>query len=97
VDSLRLWKGWVFRGITERKYRSMKRALIVAATACFALLAVGTTVAAPRKAPPVSAKVIASHGLTGYPVSVRDALAEAYAADEAPTPFHRGPGGIKYG
>jgi hypothetical protein len=35
VDSLRLWKGWVFRGITGRKYRAMKRALIVAATACF--------------------------------------------------------------
>jgi len=27
VDSLRLWKGWVFRGITGRKYRSMKRAI----------------------------------------------------------------------
>jgi hypothetical protein len=75
----------------------MRRALIVAATACIALSAVGTTVAAPRKAPPVSAKVVASHGLTGYPLYVLDALAEAYATDEAPTQFHRGAGGIKYG
>jgi hypothetical protein len=75
----------------------MRRALIVAATACVALSAVGTTVAAPRKAPPVSARVIAAHGLTGYPLSVLDALAEAYASDEAPTQFQRGPGGITYG
>jgi hypothetical protein len=45
VDPLRLWKGWVFRGITGRKYRSMKRALIITATACFALSAVGTSLA----------------------------------------------------
>jgi hypothetical protein len=79
----------------------MRRALIVAATACLALSAVGTTlaggVADPPKPNPLTAETIAKHGLTGYPQFVLDALAGAYDTPEAPTLFRRGAGGTKYG
>ena len=79
----------------------MRRALIVAATACSALAVVGTTLAgvsdppAPRPTP-MSPSIIAKHGLTGYPAKVIEALARAYETTEAPTVFHRTAGG-RYG
>lgn len=80
----------------------MRRALIVATTACSALAVVGTTLAggvadppAPRPTP-LSPAIIAKHGLTGYPANVIDALARAYETTEAPTVFYRSAGG-RYG
>jgi hypothetical protein len=76
----------------------MRRALIVAATACSALAVVGTTlggVADPPAPRPTSLtpSIIAKHGLTGYPANVIDALARAYETTEAPTVFYRSAGG----
>ena len=80
----------------------MRRALIVAATACSALAVVGTTLAggvadppAPRPTP-LSPTIIAKHRLTGYPANVIDALTRAYETTEAPTVFYRSAGG-RYG
>jgi hypothetical protein len=78
----------------------MRRALIVAATACCALAVVGTTLAAggadPPRPTPLSSAIIAKHGLAGYPAYVIDALARAYETTEAPTVFYRSAGG-RYG